>query len=51
LMVEGGAALDAGVARLKETLGEGPWIFNLGHGITPEADPANVDRLLRAIRG
>ncbi|MEO0682446.1 MAG: uroporphyrinogen decarboxylase [Pseudomonadota bacterium] len=51
LMVVGGEALDAGVARLKASLGAGPWIFNLGHGITPDADPANVERLLRAIRG
>jgi uroporphyrinogen decarboxylase len=28
-----------------------PHIFNLGHGITPDADPANVDILLKAIRG
>jgi uroporphyrinogen decarboxylase len=29
----------------------GAHVFNLGHGITPDADPANVDRMLRAIRG
>ena len=29
----------------------GPHVFNLGHGITPEADPANVDLMLKAIRG
>ncbi|MEM9199359.1 MAG: uroporphyrinogen decarboxylase family protein, partial [Pseudomonadota bacterium] len=29
----------------------GPHIFNLGHGITPEADPAHVEILLKAIRG
>ena len=28
-----------------------PHVFNLGHGITPEADPAHVEALLRTIRG
>jgi uroporphyrinogen decarboxylase len=28
----------------------GPHVFNLGHGITPEADPANVELMLKAIR-
>jgi uroporphyrinogen decarboxylase len=51
LLVEGGAALDAGVDRLMETMSGGPWIFNLGHGITPDADPRNVERMLARIRG
>ena len=49
-MVTGGAGLDRAAKQLRETLGAGPWIFNLGHGITPDADPANVDRLLKALR-
>ena len=28
-----------------------PYIFNLGHGITPGVDPAHVEALLRAVRG
>ncbi|MEM9851779.1 MAG: uroporphyrinogen decarboxylase family protein, partial [Pseudomonadota bacterium] len=28
----------------------GPHIFNLGHGITPDADPDNVHKLLEEIR-
>ncbi|MEM6439013.1 MAG: uroporphyrinogen decarboxylase [Pseudomonadota bacterium] len=51
LMVIGGAALDDAAARLKDRLAGGPWIFNLGHGITPDADPRNVERLLKALRG
>jgi uroporphyrinogen decarboxylase len=50
-VVAGGAALDEGVDRVLETLGDGPLIFNLGHGITPQADPENVNRLLNRIRG
>lgn len=51
LMVTGGQALADTAKRLVETMQGHPYVFNLGHGITPEADPANVDVLLRAIRG
>jgi uroporphyrinogen decarboxylase len=51
LMVLGGAALDEGVRAVVEGFRPGPHIFNLGHGITPEADPENVHRMLAAIRG
>ncbi len=50
-MVAGGAALDEGVDEVLETLGNGPLIFNLGHGITPQADPKNVTRLMQRVRG
>ena len=50
-MVAGGRALDEGVDEVLETLGGGPLIFNLGHGITPQADPENVTRLMQRIRG
>lgn len=51
LMITGGDALLRRTERLIEVLGQGPYIFNLGHGITPEADPANVETLVRAVRG
>lgn len=51
LMVAGGEALDRGVDEVLETLGNGPLIFNLGHGITPQADPENVTRLMNRVRG
>lgn len=51
LLVVGGEALDSGVRRAVEAFRGGPHIFNLGHGITPDADPAHVERMLRAIRG
>lgn len=50
-MVTGGAALDAATRQVVEAFAGVPHIFNLGHGITPDADPANVERMLRAIRG
>lgn len=50
LMVAGGSALDEGIDRVLSDLGEGPFIFNLGHGITPQADPENVTRLVERVR-
>ena len=49
-VVAGGEALDAGVDSILEGLGGGPLIFNLGHGITPQADPDQVTRLVERIR-
>ncbi len=51
LMVTGGTALTTETQRIARALGNGPHIFNLGHGITPDADPENVHRLLEAVRG
>ena len=50
-MVAGGTALDEGVDEVLDTLGGGPLIFNLGHGITPQADPENVTRVMNRVRG
>jgi uroporphyrinogen decarboxylase len=50
LMIAGGQALDDGIDRIMETLSNGPLIFNLGHGITPQADPENVTRLIERVR-
>lgn len=49
-VVVGGKALDEGVDRVLEGLGQGRLIFNLGHGITPDADPANMARLVERVR-
>ncbi|MGY5780198.1 uroporphyrinogen decarboxylase [Rhizobium sp. LEGMi135b] len=50
-VVAGGKALDDGIDDVLQQLGNGPLIFNLGHGITPQADPANVTRLVERVRG
>ncbi len=50
LLVAGGAAMDQAVARILDTLGAGPFIFNLGHGITPETPPEHVERLVSQVR-
>lgn len=50
-VVAGGAALDEGVDVILERLGQGPLIFNLGHGITPQAPVENVQRMIDRVRG
>jgi len=50
-MVTGGSALADTAKRVVATMQGAPHIFNLGHGITPDADPVHVEQLLRAIRG
>jgi uroporphyrinogen decarboxylase len=50
-MITGGDAMVRDAEMLIETLGNGPYVFNLGHGITPEADPANVEKLVRLVQG
>ncbi len=50
-MVTGGQALVDETRAIVRALGKGPHIFNLGHGITPDADPDNVQRMIDAVRG
>ncbi|WEZ81924.1 uroporphyrinogen decarboxylase [Rhizobium sp. 32-5/1] len=49
-VVAGGLALDEGIDAILQLLGNGPLIFNLGHGITPQADPDNVSKLVERVR-
>ncbi|KGJ05032.1 uroporphyrinogen decarboxylase [Paracoccus halophilus] len=51
LLVTGGRELESETRRIVQAFSNGPHIFNLGHGITPDADPDNVTRMLAAIRG
>jgi uroporphyrinogen decarboxylase len=50
-MITGGDPMKRDVDRIRAALGDGPFVLNLGHGITPQADPANVEALLRHVRG
>ncbi len=47
----GGGALDAAIDRILEAWGQGPLIFNLGHGIFPDTPIAHVEQALKRIRG
>ena len=50
-MVTGGEALDDATRRVVQAFKHGPHIFNLGHGITPDANPDNVQRMIDVVRG
>jgi uroporphyrinogen decarboxylase len=50
LLVEGGAALKAQTRLILDELGQGPFIFNLGHGILPETPPDHVAELVALVR-
>lgn len=49
-MVTGGAALVEATRDVVRAFSKGPHIFNLGHGITPDADPENVALMVETIR-
>lgn len=49
-MVTGGAELVSETRRIVNALRGGPHIFNLGHGITPDADPDNVKLMIDTVR-
>jgi uroporphyrinogen decarboxylase len=49
-LVAGGKALSDGVDAILKTLGDGPLIFNLGHGITPETPVAHVEAMVKQVR-
>jgi uroporphyrinogen decarboxylase len=49
-MVTGGEALVTQTRRIVEAFSKGPHIFNLGHGITPDADPENVQLMIDTVR-
>ena len=50
-MVTGGAALVQATRHVVQAFRGGPHIFNLGHGITPDANPENVQLMIDTVRG
>ena len=50
LVVAGGAEMRRQATRLLETLGDGPFIFNLGHGFVPQTPPEHVAELSDLVR-
>jgi uroporphyrinogen decarboxylase len=50
-LLEGGAALDREVDAVLQAFGDGPLIFNLGHGILPQTPIAHVEQMLKRVRG
>jgi len=51
LLVAGGKVLEQGARHVVESFRSGPHIFNLGHGITPNASPENVADLVQIVKG
>ena len=49
-MVNGGDDLIAQTKHIVNALKNGPHIFNLGHGITPDANPDNVQIMIDTVR-
>jgi uroporphyrinogen decarboxylase len=50
-LLAGGAALDRATDAILEAFGQGPFVFNLGHGILPDTPIAHVERLVARVRG
>jgi len=50
LVVIGGAAMEQAALDVRRALGEGPFIFNLGHGLVPETPPEHVAALVELVR-
>ena len=51
VLVAGGTALDHAVGTILDKLSQGPFIFNLGHGILPQTPIEHVEQMLERIRG
>jgi uroporphyrinogen decarboxylase len=50
-LVVGGEALERAARDVLIAFRGAPHIFNLGHGITPDASPENVETLVRLVKG
>jgi uroporphyrinogen decarboxylase len=51
LLRAGGPALDARIDQLIEQWGDGPYIFNLGHGLLPDTPISHIERTLARVTG
>ena len=49
LLRQGGEAMDRRVIQMLEAWSSGPYVFNLGHGITPDVPPEHVARLVELV--
>ncbi len=51
LLSAGGPAMAEEVDRLLALTADRPYVFNLGHGVTPDTDPAHVAALVELVKG
>ncbi len=49
-VVAGGEQMEVQVQKILDTLSDGPFIFNLGHGIVPQTPPENVGRVVEMVQ-
>jgi uroporphyrinogen decarboxylase len=49
-LLAGGETLDRGVDAVLDAFREGPFIFNLGHGVVPDTPVTHVDQLVARVR-
>ena len=49
MLSAGGAGLETAVRELCRSLGGGPFVFNLGHGVLPQTPPENIEMLARLL--
>jgi uroporphyrinogen decarboxylase len=50
-LLTGGKALDEAIDSICKDFADGPFIFNLGHGILPETPIAHVEQMVKRVRG
>ncbi|MGV6871467.1 uroporphyrinogen decarboxylase [Pseudochelatococcus sp. B33] len=50
-LLAGGDALARAVDDIRAALGNGPHVFNLGHGILPQTPIGHVEQMIRHVRG
>jgi uroporphyrinogen decarboxylase len=50
LLVAGGPMMRVAAEHILHTLGRGPFVFNLGHGIVPETPPEHVAELVKLVQ-
>ena len=51
MLVTGGRAMEEEAGRILDKLGNGPFIFNLGHGVVQQTPPDHVAHLVEIVRG
>ena len=49
-LLAGGDTLDRAVDAILDAFAEGPFIFNLGHGVLPDTPVAHVEQLVARVR-
>ena len=49
-LIAGGSALDEGIDAILENLADGAFVFNLGHGVTPDTPVEHVSQMVNRVQ-